>query len=410
MEALIGEHGSRESLYESIYDYFDISLIKQDDRVYYSKLAILSNPNVLFNIAEDLSRLIIPSLSHLCVLASSGMAIGVALSLYSRLPIIFYRRLQWPKPESEGLGPKFLPSVPLDSNVGMVDSHERTRYTSAVCFDELYEEYGITVSQMIAPISFDMCIDQNYNRNMTYSYLKNASEIVNTISNRNNLKLSKDKLVSYFDQTNFWLYPPLEIESDPYKEFRAPGLAKSPSWFIGSGSDISIFEKIENEFSLSSYSFKSKDDEIWNFFLYPSLVEEFSKEAGEKLDIKKYDYLIGVGHLGTALSIALAYYNQNIFSGSIIMYLGGHGLVPNPDSLFGKKVLPIEMRITTGVYAVDIYTLVKKYNGLINKYLTVFLPPVSKRIISLNDIAMKSRQTSLRKMKEHGVEFLYFFD
>ncbi len=328
MEALIGEHGYHESLYEYINEYFDISIISQENRVYYSKLAVLSNPNLLFKIAEDLSYQINPSISHLCILASSGMAIGVALSLYSKLPLIFYRRLQWPKPESEGLGPKFMPPVPLNANVGIVDSHERTRYTSAVCFDELFEESGITVSQMLAPISFDMCIDPNFNRNMAYSYIKKATEILNSNSTRNNLKLSKDELISFFDQPSFWLYPPFETDSDPYKEFKAPGLSKSPNWFIGSGSDVSIFKKINNGFSLSPYSFKSRDDEIWNFFLYPSLVEEFSKKVGQELDLNKSDYLIGVGHLGPALANALAYYNQNTFSGSIMMYLGGHGLVP----------------------------------------------------------------------------------
>lgn len=410
MEALIGEHGSHESLNKCVNDYFDISIIKLENRMFYSKLAVLSNPNLLFDISKYLFYQINPNITHLCVLASSGMAIGVALSLYSKLPLIFYRRLQWPKPESEGLGPKFLPSVPLDATVGIVDSHERTRYTSAVCYDELFGLYGINVSQMLAPISFDMCIDPNYNRSMTYSYLNYASEIINLKENKNSLKISKDDLTLCFDQSNFWLYPPLEKDPDPYKEFQAPGMSKSPKWFIGMGSDVSNFKKLNIDFSLSSYSFKTKDDEIWDFFLYPSLVEEFSKKAGKELNLNNYDYLVGVGHLGTALSIALAFYNKETFSGSIMMYLGGYGLIPKPDTLAGKRILPIEMRITTGVYAVDVFTLVRKYNGKIDKYLSVFLPPLSKKTVSFSAIAMKSRQTSIKKMKEHGVEFLHFFE
>ena len=387
------------------FAYFDLSVqLSKDGYLYFSKLETLKDLKFLFTLSEKLSEKLAPDVTHICVLASSGMALGVSIALVTRLPIIFYKSAGWPMPESHGLGPRFLPTVPLNAKVALVDSHEHTRYTSALCYDELTRQ-GIQVVQSITPISFDVTIDSTWNRNIDYSFLSSFSEMFDRIAQKHLAIATPQDFLKYImaADNRFWLAPPIPRQDAPYYEFDAPGMRARPYWFIGRGHSPTFIETINSEFSsLLTRKIDPSDQGRWNFFSDPRLVEDWARTAGDVLKIDEYDYLIGAGHLGTALALSLAYYNQDKFAGKILFYLGRDGFLPQETTLRGKKILPIEMIITTGVYAVDIYHRVLELGGRIDKYVTVLRP-----IRTLN-LLTQSRLTSISRLISHGIKFISF--
>lgn len=176
-----------------------------------------------------------------------------------------------------------------------------------------------------------------------------------------------------------------------------------PFWFIGV-EDHPILTRISN-FNAKSFAkyFDNSDEGIWKFFWEPSILDDLFSANSFGLDLADYDYLIGVGHLGTALAITLAYYNRESFSGSILSNLGGLGLLPSPRMLNGKRALPIQMRLRTGLYLVDTYLDVTSAGGIITDALVLFPPP---KDMKLREKIMLSSAT---RLAEAGVSIKTFF-
>lgn len=403
MKASIGEQRYQGYLPNELgFSYLDFSIqLSKDGYIYFSKLEILKNLPLLFDLSEKMTEKLMPDATHICLLASSGMALGICIGLVAKLPILFYKPEGWPRPESHGLGPRFLPNVPLNARIALVDSHEHTRYTSALCYDELAIK-GIQVLQSITPVSFDDTIDSTWTKNIDYSSIINFSELIERVARKYSSIASVDELRKFINSTDnrFWLAPPIRRQETPYYEFDAPGIKERPQWFLGKGHEPTHIETIASRLnSLLPEKISPSDEGRWAFFLDPIFVEEWAKTAGDILNLEQYDYLIGAGHLGTALAISLAYYNQDKFTGKIVFYLGRDGFVPQIQDLRGKKILPIEMIITTGVYAVDIFHRVLELGGRIDKYITVFRPTRSRNWF------VQSRLTSLSRLIDRGIKF-----
>src|SRR3972149_3286590 len=105
MKASTGEQGYQEFLPDDLgYSYLDYSIkLSKDGYLYFSKLEILKNLPLLFRLSEKMAEKITPDVTHICLLASSGMALGVSIGLAAKFPIIFYKPEGWPRPESHGL-------------------------------------------------------------------------------------------------------------------------------------------------------------------------------------------------------------------------------------------------------------------------------------------------------------------
>jgi hypothetical protein len=404
MKVSTGEPRSHDfSIDELAYSYLDFSTRLSDDNyIHFSKLEVLKNLPLLFKLAKSLADRLAPDVTHICLLASSGMALGVGVALAAKRPLLFYRPEGWPKPEARGLGPRFMPVVPLNAKVALVDSHEHTRFTSARCFDELLP-MGIQVVQLLAPTSFEDCIDSNWTRNIQYTALAGYSSLHSKLAKKYSNLVTSDELREIICATDnrFWLAPPIIRQDDPYFEFGAPGIIERPSWFLGKAPKDYQFETTNPHLGkLVRNKLVPNDEGRWSFFLDPVFVEEFASSAGKIINLGEYDYLIGTSHLGTALAIALAYYNFEEFHGHILFHLGRDGFVPSVPSLSGKKVLPIEMIITSGVYAVDIYLRVLQLGGRIDKYITAFQIPGSSRGWT------QSRLASIPRLRKNGVRFI----
>jgi hypothetical protein len=169
---------------------------------------------------------------------------------------------------------------------------------------------------------------------------------------------------------------------------------------IGKGADLSKIEKVPEDFNTMCSWITPTDEGIWEFFLNPNFLNEFSILAGDALHLEQYNHLFGVGHMGTALAIVLAYYNRNRFKGTIISSLGEYGLIPRSANLKNTKVLPIEMRVITGSYAVDAYLHLRNFGAEVTEYVSVFYP------LKPNSFIKQLRQTSIDRLKTKGMKIV----
>lgn len=366
-----------------------------------SKLEVLSELALLFELSARLADRLRDDVTAVCTLASSGMAVGVCTALVARLPLTFFHRAGFPRPESHGLGSRFRPDRPIDAKVALVDSHERTRYTSALCFDELGEYGPIQVVQTVIPFSFDALVDPNNSRDMTYTSLRRFSDAIDEVA-RFRGDFASEELKPHIDKphSRFWLYPPFGHGPELRTEFDVPGIRQRPQWFVGRGTDLSVINRVSPDIEKLCSWVTPSDEGIWDFFLKPSFLREFSLLAGTALHLEHYNHLVGVGHLGTTIAIALAYYNQDKFNGTVISSLGQYGLIPRPATFSGAKVLPIEMRVRTGAYAVDVYERLSELGARVTEYVSVFPPAEPRGLIE------QSRQTSIGRLVARGVSIL----
>lgn len=404
MRALTGGHVFHDlSSEDLVVRYIASSIIRSPDgRYFLSKLEVLSDPLLLFELSARLADRLRDDIAAICALASSGMAVGVCTALVARLPLTFFHRAGFPRPESHGLGSRFRPDRPIDAKVALVDSHEYSRYTSALCHDELEEYNSINVAQALVPYSFDAFVDPNNSRDdVTYTSLRRFSDAINEVAQLKG-DFTPAELTSYIDKplSSFWMYPPYDRVPESYLEFSVPGIGRRPQWFLGRGTDLSIVRRVSPELEKLCSWINPSDEGIWEFFFQPSFVREFAMIAGSVLNIEDFDHLVGVGHLGTATAIALAYYNQDRFKGTIISCLGEYGLIPRPVTLQGAKVLLLEMRVQTGVYAVDVYERLSRLGAQVPKYVSIFRPSEPRGLIE------QSRQTSIGRLVASGVSII----
>jgi len=382
--------------------YIASSIVRSKGAHHFSKLEVLSDLPLLFALSARLADRLRNDVTAICLLASSGMAVGIATALVAKVPLTFFHRAGFPKPEARGLGSRFRPDRRFSAKVAILDSHERSRYTSALCIQELKRYESLQPVQVVVPFSFDTLIDPlNTHQEIDYTIILNFSNAVHDIVQFRD-DLTAEDLISLVEnpRSSLWKYPPNDDSEQGYSEFNVPGIMQRPRWFLGRGTNMAMVKPISAELANLCMHINPSDDGIWDFFLDPAFLRQFALQAGSVLGLEDYDHIVGVGHLGTAVAIALAYYNQDRFRGTIITHLGDYGLIPYPKNLENKRVLPIEMRLKTGAYAVDVFTRLTGLGAEVRKYVSVFSPLKPLGVFEL------SRQTSIRHLSARGVEFL----
>lgn len=404
MKALIGKDELQgSSSKELATKYISESIISSSKGfLFLSKYEILSQPNLLFALGKELMpQLVDDEPVTTCVLASSGLPIGIATAIMSKHPIMFFRRLGFPKYDGTGIDGRIRPTSRPVGKIILLDAYERSRYTSATCFKELEVFADVQPVRFVVPFSFDICIKPEYTQpTLDYFSLVKLTDVIDTICEN----IGEEKSMGLLDaianpRSAFWSAPPYPQNDNPYSEFKAPGIRRRAKYFVGRGVNLSVIEPIDSSLETICEHIVVTDEGVWDFFSDPEFVADFATRIGQKLRLNDYDCLLGVSYLGTALAIALAYHNQDSFSGRIISYLGEEGLLPRPVSLANLKILPLEMRLTNGTYAVDVYERVRKLGGTIDQYVMIF-PPSEP-----NDLFEQSRQTSIARLIDRGVRF-----
>ncbi len=382
-----------------------IKLINND--IFFSNLEILNNPTLLFRIAKLLSENVTVNDDAICAIGSSGIALGVSTALITKRPLFFYNKLGFPEHNTsrEILKYHIEPFIENKKRIVLIDSHIRTGFVCNKCYETIKNEYNAIPTKILVPLSFNFMFNKEYQKTnfqiiSLIDFDKDKDEICACYSD---IDIKRIKNIVSKDNENFWNYPPFEKKDYPYAIFDAPGILKRPGWFFIKSQKRIQYKKISKYVKDFKDYIEPTDEDIWNFFQDPNTIESLFTLHDTNFDISKYDYIIGIGHLGTAIAITLSYYNRDHFKGSLVSYLGQHGLLPLPNNLSTKKILAVQMRLNTGVYAVDLYKRIIDLGGELSDLLTVFRPEKTRNIKKL------LYQNSLQWLNELGVNFYSIF-
>lgn len=341
---------------------------------YFSKFEILRQPELLFEVAEAMVGSLGSDVSRICALAASGVPIATAISLISKLPLMFFYRAGYAKSDRASIKYRFMPNANFSGSIALVDSHIRTGYTGALAVDELNNN-AFDISQIMVPYVFDNCVINGHIRDIVYVCLDKYSSSSSQLAAAIDIPLVELDQSIAGETSTFWNIPETYSSHNSYFEKLKPGIRAKVIGLLSRKSFNHLVEPLADTNSArynpptAKYGF---DD--WSLFLEPQSIERLAIDIGTKLNIEDYDYLLGVDHLGLATAIAVAFYNREKFSGSIIAHLRRPKLLPNNPSLENKRVLPIQLRFENSLLQFDVFRRVQSLGGHIDKYVTIFQP------------------------------------
>lgn len=380
-------------------DYIKATTVVADQNIAFSKLGILANPSVLYEISFSLANLVPNTTDYICALAPSGIPLGVSVSQQLKKPLIFYNPQGW---ERQGSSKNILPEPPTQKHYTLIDAHYRTGRSSFWCEGYISSRFNGVTSAICTPVVFDTC--NVISSNTKIRAFANAEVASGTMYRL--YGLSENMIATQIKnlESHFWSYPPsLDFDLNEYR-------ASNPTakWIeYAKGARGNIFRKYpdikiipETKDLIDPYlkgSNMSIGEFAWHLFTIPQLLQEICKIAGAKLNIEEFDYLLGVGHLGMSLAIALGYYNRDRFQGQILTWLGEYGLLPSSSDLDKKRILFITTRVQFGTYLMDALLDVEKHNGKVLEVVTVF------RDFNANNFLERLRQTSLSRLRQKEI-------
>ena len=373
-------------------EYLRRLIVWKDNQPVFSKFGILSDPSLLFKVGESLGNLIPKSSNAVCLLANSGIPVGVVAALSQSLPIYFFHRAGW---QREGNVLFVLPQPAPALEMAILDSHVRFGFTSRACFLDLTEHYGTRIGAICAPILFEPLFTS---RSPTeYRFLGNYESVLSIINDiiGESTEATQSRLLNI--ESDFWAYP---NGSQPERdEFRARSPSGKWRFLLRPGSEPPTILVSERTQKLISTRITPTDTGIWDFFQDYSFIKEICEVVGQKISLEEYDYVVGIQALGLALTVALAYFNKNRFRGHLIHWLGQQGFLPEVPQWQNKKVLVVSVRMQFGTYLADVVSEIQRLGGHVNHAL-VAVPD-----FRTNNLFNRFRQNSLSNLSRSGIQF-----
>jgi orotate phosphoribosyltransferase len=367
--------------------FLSILIIHTPDGPRFSKYEILKNISVLELTAQALAKLVNPKVEYLCALAMSGLPIGVAVARETKLPLVFYNRDAWDDDPKAGLL-QVLAKLPRNATVAIVDTHMRSGNNSAQCCRYLRDEYGANVIQIITPFDFE-CRTETI-EGIEYSSLGSVSEHEQILCDLIGVQ-NIDKIRQNYLQitSEFWNYPILQrvINTSRFQKatqlWGFPGRLPKPRHISSPVSDRLRQLPLDNI-------------GIWNYFLEPSLVLDSVRYCIKYIDFSKFDGIVGLEALGSALAIYLAL--EVNYAGKVLLFKNEYGILPSNGGLEGNKLLIMQLRLETGRYAVEAIETIHELKARVDTIVTM-RTNFGKWPIELGKL-------SLRKLQQIGIEII----
>lgn len=259
-----------------------------------------------------------PAPDACCVLADSGIPLGVLIAQALGQPMHFYRRQPWTI-DNDPVAYSVYPRIPSGSTVSLVDSHTMTGFTSSACHDVLAKS-DVQVDRVITAISlFDLPTRLvRYKRSVDYLRLCDATAV-------------KDILVELFDpeswndvggaireaaqrarQDTFTLDSMDEMGSLPPKSRGFLAIAG----FLLRGHEGQVHYVSRELVRELRELFDPTESDTWRFFTRPDLIRRVSEVTGQAVDLSRFDVIIATDYLGLIFALCLAWHNE--FNGMIL--------------------------------------------------------------------------------------------
>jgi hypothetical protein len=283
----------------------------------------------------------------------------------------------FPKPNQsrERLGPHVLPAPDSSTNFALIDSHMKSGTSSATCIDVLDRQHGIRPVSLLVPLRFtDYWLEKSRRGVEPHSLCELPSSAPQIAAELSGLTARELTALIQDRDSEFWDYPPFESHVRAYSLFDAPGLARRPGWFLGRPKAPPAILALAPQISQAFPWLDRSDTGVWRFFTDNDLVKAVSHAIGAHMDLGSFQSILGIGHLGTALAISVAFHNRDSFTGALMSHFGSQGLVPRPSTLRNQKTLALTMRLDTGVYAVDAFHRITQADGTLHSIVSVFPP------------------------------------
>ena len=257
----------------------------------------------------------------LCVLADSGIPIGVPLAQALHLPCYVYRRKAW---DLEGTNdPQFLlPSPTPRSTLVLVDSHIDSGVTAGTCVAYLLER-NITVKKIAAPFQLpptgnaEVVVPELPEKVLLQDHLEeDEAKTFGVYFGRE--RIERATISQHFPS---FLRPYQSIVDDigylPFKRKRLGFIATSIISRRKAIPELGPFDA--NLASDLRQTFGSGASQVWDFFAKPDVVKRVCRSAINQIDMGKIDIIVGTGGVGTGLALSLAFNSR--FAGMILTTL-----------------------------------------------------------------------------------------
>ncbi len=319
---------------------------KGDDNIF-DPWFILQNVETGRKVVNELIKGIDYSeIDGVCVLANSGVPLGILFSLAINKPMYFYNRETWSIGDNKTDNYFIYPIPPLGSRVTIIDSHIDTGFTSCDCY-ALLQKRNIKVTSIIAPISFLNETNQDsqkYLQDTNYCFLAEANDIkeillssfecedIGTVEKIMKLRIEEDIPTIDFDERSYSLSKKELVKATISSLFHVRQVER----FF----DTALADKL-------STIFRSNEESVWSFFTQSSHLCETFSQIGSKVLAEEYDVLVGTGFLGTVFAICYAWVNN--FNGVILSTYKTSGW-SNIDEYIGKSCLIISGRLQSSYY------------------------------------------------------------
>src|SRR3990172_4834855 len=337
----------------AITRFLETLIVPRDEGHRFSKYRILTDLDLLEDIAVELSKKVDPKTECICALAMSGIPLGVAIAREMKLPLVFYTRDVWDADPDIGLQ-KVLARIPQQTRVSMVDTHINSGATTSLCHRYLRDEFDADVLQVISPFDFENRTDSI--NGIEYLSLGSASEFADVLSGlfgAHDFDEVKSRYIGL--GSSFWNSPSARRQFDSGKVKKAKRLWGIPGHLPradSSGSDAS--KQMRRNVPLDHLG-------IWSYFMQPGLMSATVGDIACRVDFTDFSGLIGLEPMGSALAVYMAL--ETGFRGRIHFFDNQFGLVPELPSMKSEVFALTQLRLETGRYAVEALETVRKLGG-----------------------------------------------
>jgi orotate phosphoribosyltransferase len=335
----------------------------EQDEIIFSQWLVLKDMELARSLAEAAAskvRDLSPSEGS-CILADSGISLGVLIAQALGQPMYFYRREPW-SIDDEPVAHSIYPRVPPGLTVSLVDSHTMTGFTSSTCHDML-QENNVSVDRVITILNLsDLSEDTRSQRAVDHISLSDGVplkkvwidlfgheswiDIGGAIRKARRSAKKQIFLTDSIDETGYL----------PSKSRRLSAIGRSLFRIRG---DLR-FDYVSKELAQELRGlFGSTESEVWRVFTYPDVIKRVSIATGEAIDLSRFGVIVATGYLGMFFALCLAWYND--FNGSILSTrtpVGWQGVRTNAGE---KRCLICSGRILTSNYVLGAIRLSSAY-------------------------------------------------
>ncbi|NMC57963.1 MAG: hypothetical protein GYA51_01000 [Candidatus Methanofastidiosa archaeon] len=328
-------------------------IIIKEPYLHFEKRGCQLDSELLDYAADIIYNKIVNTVESLCILGSSGLALGIYVSIKSNLPTYFYCSRGWPETQDHKTYYIF-PIVKENrkeeksKTTILIDSHFRTSNTWGAC-----EKY-LRRYKLLDPIAIGFLFNPDLNEGRKDSvlnviYVIKASKYIEKIIGPDN----SDEIGKILNPTSkFWdeTLPELEI-IEREKQYLSRILLE----FQKKG-EMPKFRLITKDKSIHTRLSRIPitDPGIWEIFMDHGLLKDLCNEIISAGFINNVGYLIGISYLGSAFAYYLSYFLlQKGINVRVYNSYDTPALLPYQKEYFpdNKDIFLCQVRLTTGLWA-----------------------------------------------------------